>query len=185
MPAVFERKEDESEEQWEAYRSYRDAGLSRSVANLSKPYGVSKRTIQRWAKKYDWDRRVQVYDDWKTSTRVKVQAEAIVSDTLSDLEKVLTDLIQIAKAETSYKKKLWSEYWRDIQSGETPKSKPPASSTRSIAELIQSIASINIQLKSLKVEDDDILNDIGEFQAMVRQELQERNGTTTAEETLE
>lgn len=150
---IFERKEDESDDQWKAFLVYRDAGMSRTVTGTAQQLGVSRKTIQRYSKKHNWDRRVSAFDSWKVSEEVKQKAETISKDALSGVEKILDDLLIIAKAETAYKKKLWGEYWSKANAGNTSV-KPPASSTRSIGELIRTIAEVKLQLDVVSKSDD-------------------------------
>lgn len=152
---IFERKEDETDEQWNAFLAYRDAGVSRTVTGLAQQLGISRKTVQRYSKRHNWERRIAAYDSWKVTQEVRDKAEIIAQDTLSQLDVVIKDLIQITKSEVAYKKKLWADYWRDIRDGVDPKTKPPASSTRSIGDLIQSISEVSIKIREATESPDE------------------------------
>ena len=152
---IFERKEDETDDQWDAFKAYRDMGLSRTVTGLAHQLGISRKTVQRYSKKHNWERRISAYDSWKVSETIRDKAEIIAHDALKDIESILADIILIAKSETAYKKREWATYWKTIAAGETPKTKPPASSTYSIGELIKTIAHVRTQLDSVSKSGDD------------------------------
>lgn len=58
----WERRSDESEPAFEAFKLYREMGLGRSTAKVGQRLGKSKTLIDRWSSTYEWVRRALAYD---------------------------------------------------------------------------------------------------------------------------
>lgn len=72
--------EGESEKAFEAFRTYRDLGTSRTLRTVSEllyearsEYGI--RTVEKWSSRFDWVQRVRGYEDWREMLRREVLAE--------------------------------------------------------------------------------------------------------------
>lgn len=59
----WERQEDESVQAYEAFVIYRDLGLARTAAKVTRELQKSRTLIQRWKRQWYWDERVLAYDN--------------------------------------------------------------------------------------------------------------------------
>ena len=74
--SLTERREDESDQSFEAFARYRDMGANRSCAKVGYELGKSKTIMDRWSSKHNWVRRVVEYDVeedrlWRTVAHVR------------------------------------------------------------------------------------------------------------------
>lgn len=73
--ALWTRLEAETPKAWKAYQHYRDLGPSRSMAKTNDFMGYAPTTVsllKKWAKQYEWARRVAAYDEWLDRQRVGI-----------------------------------------------------------------------------------------------------------------
>ncbi len=162
---IFERVKGETDEQWEAFKIYRDAGLARSITETARAVSISRRTATRYAKKFEWEKRAKSYDAWCDTKDVREHAETIAKDILSDISPLIDDLKTVVKFELAFKKREWAEYWNAIKNGDKPP-KPPASSLRTIAETIDRTSSVLMQLDNRNIENKD--DDTGDLFKLVK-----------------
>ena len=62
-PLLLERREGESGQAWEAFRTFRDLGESRTLKAVAQELHKSYTLIRRWRNNYEWDKRVRAYDN--------------------------------------------------------------------------------------------------------------------------
>lgn len=60
--AAWDRRDSESAPAFEAFVAYRDMGVGRSVARVSKEHGKSIATVTKWCSRHDWVARAAAYD---------------------------------------------------------------------------------------------------------------------------
>jgi hypothetical protein len=65
----FERQSGERERTYRKFCTYRDLGPERSFAKASRILGVTVSALSQLSRKYDWQSRVQAYDDHLEMTR--------------------------------------------------------------------------------------------------------------------
>lgn len=58
----WDRQPDESNPAWEAFRIYRDMGLTRSLTKVAAEVGKSTTLLGRWSKRHTWPLRTSAYD---------------------------------------------------------------------------------------------------------------------------
>lgn len=58
----WERQPDESEQAWEAFQKYRDLGRERSLQKVANTLGKSRQLMERWSKRWSWNRRAYEYE---------------------------------------------------------------------------------------------------------------------------
>lgn len=68
-PLPFERRENESEEAFEAFAAYRDMGDKRSLAIVAQQLHKSKTLMGRWSSDHEWQKRCYAYDSWCAEQR--------------------------------------------------------------------------------------------------------------------
>lgn len=61
--AVYERQEGESQKAFEAFATYRDLGITRSIREVAQKLNKSVALLGRWSSKYEWVDRAQAFDD--------------------------------------------------------------------------------------------------------------------------
>src|SRR3954452_17944375 len=59
---AWERQPGESAAAWEAFASYRDLGLSRSIGKVSERLAKSRTLIERWSTAHRWVLRAEAWD---------------------------------------------------------------------------------------------------------------------------
>ena len=146
---LFERLPGETDEQWKAFVTFRDMGMSRTVTGLSQTLGVNRKTIQRYAKKHNWDVRIKAFDEWKISEAAKKQAEIIATDVLGKIDKNINGTVTLISLNLKYHIEQWKEYDLAIKQGKKAP-KPQISSLRSIADSLSSLVGSLEKLKSLQ-----------------------------------
>ena len=62
-PRLWERQIGESEQAWEAFRTFRDMGLKRTVEGVCAKLSKSRPLISRWKAKWFWEERCRAYDN--------------------------------------------------------------------------------------------------------------------------
>lgn len=60
---AWERQQGESSQAYEAFVSYRDMGLERSITKVAHSLSKSRALIGRWSSQWDWQERVRSYDN--------------------------------------------------------------------------------------------------------------------------
>lgn len=94
----WERQSGESEKAYEAFRSYRDMGASRSLEAVAQKLHKSKTILGRWSSKFHWVKRCEAYD-----RHIAGQVDGVIQNHLiSEQEKLIqaeiTDYLdQLAK----------------------------------------------------------------------------------------
>lgn len=63
MPEPWERQEDESDEAFEAFCTYRDMGIERSLRAVAEKLNKSSQLMGRWSAKYSWVDRAKAWQD--------------------------------------------------------------------------------------------------------------------------
>jgi len=80
MTKPWERKPRETPKSWEAFRYYRDQGITRSLSKVNKEHfegkGGKGRQIEEWSSKYNWVERCAKWDAYKDELFLK---QAIVA----------------------------------------------------------------------------------------------------------
>lgn len=61
-PDPWERQPRETDPAFEAFRTYRDMGASRSLSKVARQLGKSETLIHRWSSEHSWVVRVHAYD---------------------------------------------------------------------------------------------------------------------------
>ncbi len=78
---MWERLPDETAKSFEAFCTYRDMGIDRSLAKVGEKLGKSTALMERWSRRHDWVRRAAAWDDEQErierETAQKEQAKAI------------------------------------------------------------------------------------------------------------
>lgn len=78
---IWERREDETPKQYEAFCAYRDMGSDRSIRAVGEKLGKSEGLMERWSSKNHWVDRAAAWDDEQDrisrETAQKEQAKAI------------------------------------------------------------------------------------------------------------
>lgn len=88
-----------------AYRFYLELGPGRTLAQVAREFGVTQASVQRWAKSFDWQRRVDQHDaqvarrtlDLAEQDSVETDAKARARN----LQLTQMALLQLAKALSS------------------------------------------------------------------------------------
>lgn len=62
MPELWERQPEESDAAFEAFQSYRDMGLSRSLSKVGGKLGKSETLMSRWSSDHNWVERARAWD---------------------------------------------------------------------------------------------------------------------------
>lgn len=73
---AWERREDESDQAWAAFVTYRNMGSQRSIAKVAQDLGKSRPLISGWSSRHSWVIRVQAYDAEEDRLWRLEQAEA-------------------------------------------------------------------------------------------------------------
>lgn len=60
--ARYERQDEESKKAFEAFATYRDLGITRSLREVAQKLSKSETLMKRWSSKHDWVERVAEYD---------------------------------------------------------------------------------------------------------------------------
>lgn len=63
LPSLWERQEGESGPAWEAFRTYRDLGETRTLTAVANELHKSYTLVRRWRREHDWDERTLAYDN--------------------------------------------------------------------------------------------------------------------------
>jgi hypothetical protein len=61
---IWEKRADETQKAWTAFRCYRDAGRGRSIRKTANNLDVSRQNLEQWSVRYEWQRRVEAFDDF-------------------------------------------------------------------------------------------------------------------------
>lgn len=78
MAAEWERQEGETEPAFEAFRTFRDMGLARSIKGTYEALGKSKALITDWASRWRWHERARAYDNYVD--RRAIEAELVIRE---------------------------------------------------------------------------------------------------------
>lgn len=62
-PLLWERREGETGQAWEAFRTFRDLGDTRTLIAVATELHKSYTLIRRWCSRHEWDKRVRAYDN--------------------------------------------------------------------------------------------------------------------------
>ena len=73
---TFDRLPEEPAADYAALLQYRDLGPGRSLRQAAVITGLSQSTLRRLAKRWDWERRLEAYDDSFLARAAEVGAEA-------------------------------------------------------------------------------------------------------------
>ena len=75
---VFDRQPRESSKAFAAFQTYVELGLERSHAAVGEKYGISRRMIHKWAKKFGWTERIAARDAYLAEAeRMAIERVAI------------------------------------------------------------------------------------------------------------
>lgn len=78
---LFERQDDEGDEAWLAFRTYRDMGLARTLDAVREKCGYkpeSARLIERWSSEWSWGLRTSAWDKHLDRARRAAHEAAVV-----------------------------------------------------------------------------------------------------------
>lgn len=91
----WERRDDESDPAWEAFRTYRDMGTARSTSKVGQALGKSKALMDRWCHQKAWVERCRAFDRHEDAAQVesyKEQTKHIVRQQTELADKLLRHL---------------------------------------------------------------------------------------------
>jgi hypothetical protein len=75
----FERRDDETDPAWGAFRQYRDQPQPRSLARLALELGKSRQLFEGWSARHEWTRRVAAYDRYLDARRRQEREDEILA----------------------------------------------------------------------------------------------------------
>ena len=88
----WERVEGESAKSFEAFRKYRDMGVSRSLSKVSEEMDKSLRLLKRWSAAHRWVARVDAYDAY-----MEKKALDVYENKLEDVNEAHLDMVRSAR----------------------------------------------------------------------------------------
>lgn len=75
MKKAWERQPTETPKAWEAFKFYRDMGITRSLSKINKEhFGNSSgkhRQLETWSPKYHWVKRCEAWDEYEDELLIK------------------------------------------------------------------------------------------------------------------
>jgi hypothetical protein len=75
---VFDRQTRESSKAFAAFQTYVELGLERSHLAVAEKYGISRRMVHKWAKKFGWTERIAARDAYLAEAeRMAIERVAI------------------------------------------------------------------------------------------------------------
>lgn len=75
---LYDRQAGESDKAFEAFATYRDMGVNRSLETVAQKLNKSFTLMGRWSRQWNWVKRVGAYDDYiDAQARKKFEADAI------------------------------------------------------------------------------------------------------------
>lgn len=74
---TWERLPTESNVAWQAFVTYRDLGIERTIPKAASILGKSSRLLSRWSAKYDWVQRTRDWDSFLDEQRRVGEIEAV------------------------------------------------------------------------------------------------------------
>lgn len=74
---AWDRRPDESQPAWEAFRIYRDLRSSRSHARVAAEVGKSVELMSRWSRRDEWVERARAFDAYEDRLRLQSIADGI------------------------------------------------------------------------------------------------------------
>lgn len=89
---IVQLRNGESQKAYEAFVTYRDMGVQRSLAKVAEKLGKSSQIISRWSAKHAWGERVAEWDAQqfqKADNKREKMREKLIEDELADYEKQL------------------------------------------------------------------------------------------------
>jgi hypothetical protein len=95
MEHPWTRREDETDQAWEGFVTYRDMGTARSLAKVAREVGKSTPLMERWSRKHSWADRSAAYDRHMDAVQVesyKRQTHKIVRQQTELADKLLRKL---------------------------------------------------------------------------------------------
>lgn len=86
----WDRRDEESEEAFEAFVLYRDMGVKRSIRAVAQALGKSHQLMAVWSSPNDWPNRARAYDKWLDQQATQAwaderRAQVAKTNALSDL----------------------------------------------------------------------------------------------------
>ena len=88
----WERGEDETAKAYEAFRTYRDMGASRSLSLVSERIGKSMRLLKKWSVTHGWTSRSIAYDQY-----IERKSQNTFEKKLEDLNAAHLDMVRNAR----------------------------------------------------------------------------------------
>jgi hypothetical protein len=73
----WESQKFETRKAFQAFVIYRDMGINRSYRKVANQLGKSQTLIHRWAKRWEWQKRITDFEDYMADQSVKSQLEQI------------------------------------------------------------------------------------------------------------
>ncbi len=131
--SAWERQENESEPAFQAFVTYRDKGLDRTLISVSQELHKSYTLIRRWADTWSWSERVREYDN-ELERKAKKEAEKQRKDMYT----------RHAKIATTFQKKAM-EALNELD--------PKMMSAKSIREFIEMATELERQSRAMAVEE--------------------------------
>jgi hypothetical protein len=103
--ASWERQPGESDEAYEAFRTYLNLGANRSVAKVGQKCSKSKSLMDRWSAQWNWVERVRAHDNFLMEQEDREQA-TVVRKWVKNVGKAAADSLAMANKDLeAYAKK--------------------------------------------------------------------------------
>lgn len=61
-PEPWERQQGETSKAWQAFQTYRDLGITRSLQKAADTLGKSRGLLEDWSSKFEWGKRTAAWD---------------------------------------------------------------------------------------------------------------------------
>lgn len=88
----WERGEGETAKAYEAFKDYRDLGVSRSLSKVAERAGKSERLVKKWSRIHSWPERAQAYDEYLEKKR-----RGVYETKLGELNEAHLDMVKGAR----------------------------------------------------------------------------------------
>lgn len=88
--APWERQPGETEPAWQAFRHFRDAGDSRTIAGSARAVGKSTRMLFKWSAKHGWMERVRQFTVHRDRLEQEASAKALAKQRKAAVERHVT-----------------------------------------------------------------------------------------------
>jgi hypothetical protein len=92
---AWERRDNETDQAWAAFKTYRDMGTARSTSKTALSLGKSKTQMDHWSGKHQWVERCRAFDRYEDAAQVesyKAQTKKIVRQQTELADKLIRHL---------------------------------------------------------------------------------------------